>query len=332
MSTALNFKGFASALIQWQKAFGRHNLPWQVKDPYRRWISEIMLQQTQVGVVTDYFARFTKAFPTLEALSQSTEEDVMRLWAGLGYYSRARNLHSCAKKLVQEWGGKFPMRVKDLMTLPGIGRSTAGAIASFSYDAPEPILDGNVKRVFARVLALNEVLETSATQKRLWDFATERVPKKEPGIYNQALMDIGSLVCTKTHPHCDNCPIRAWCKAFEQRNPLCYPVRKEKREKPEKETCMLVFTHGTKLWLTKRENSGVWRGLWSLPEKASFSGEPVTTFCHTFSHYRLNARVYEIPWPDIEKNPGKGKWVEWSDIENEALAAPVKRVLLAWRP
>ncbi|MCI6632734.1 MAG: A/G-specific adenine glycosylase [Sutterella sp.] len=331
MAATDDFSGFSQALIQWQKAFGRHSLPWQVTDPYRRWLSEIMLQQTQVNVVSDYFARFVRAYPTLKDLAQADEDDVMRLWAGLGYYSRARNLLACAKVLVRDWDGVFPRHVKDLMTLPGIGRSTAGAVASFSFDAQAPILDGNVKRVFARVLALATPLEAAAAQKKLWDFAQNRVPKTAPGIYNQALMDIGSLVCTRTKPKCDTCPIRAWCKAFALGQTLLFPVHKEKRAKPEKETCMLLYTHDNRLWLTKREGSGVWRGLWSLPEKPSFSGEPVTTFLHTFSHYRLYARIYEIDWPDGKENPGKGKWISWVDIENEALAAPVKRALLSLR-
>ncbi|MDY3274049.1 MAG: A/G-specific adenine glycosylase [Duodenibacillus sp.] len=326
-----DFSGFSQALIRWQKSFGRHNLPWQVTDPYRRWLSEIMLQQTQVSVVADYFARFIAAYPTLKDLAQADEDDVMRLWAGLGYYSRARNLLACAKVLVRDWGGVFPQHVKDLMTLPGIGQSTAGAVASFSFDAQAPIMDGNVKRVFARVLALATPLEVAATQKTLWEFAQARVPKKDPGIYNQALMDIGSLVCTRTNPKCETCPIRAWCKAFALGQPLLFPVRKEKRAKPEKETCMLLYTHGDRLWLTKREGNGVWRGLWSLPERPSCSGEPIATFLHTFSHYRLHARIYEIAWPDGKTDPGKGKWIAWSDIEAEALAAPVKRALLALR-
>ena len=175
-----DFTGFSQALIRWQKSSGRHNLPWQVTDPYRRWLSEIMLQQTQVSVVADYFARFIAAYPTLKDLAQADEDDVMRLWAGLGYYSRARNLLACAKVLVRDWGGVFPQHVKDLMTLPGIGQSTAGAVASFSFDAQAPIMDGNVKRVFARVLALATPLEVAATQKTLWEFAQARVPQRIP--------------------------------------------------------------------------------------------------------------------------------------------------------
>ncbi len=331
MSATNTIKGFSQALIQWQKAFGRQNLPWQVKDPYRRWISEIMLQQTQVNVVSDYFTRFINAYPTLNDLAQADEEDVMRLWAGLGYYSRARNLLKCAKVLVRDWESRFPQRSEDLMKLPGIGRSTAGAIASFSFDAPTPILDGNVKRVFARVLALDAPLETASAQKSLWKFAQDQMPKKEPGVYNQALMDIGSLICTRTHPKCETCPVRLWCKARELGQVLSYPVRKKKKIKPEKEACMLLYTHGSRLWLTKREEKGVWRGLWSLPETASSSGEPVARFSHDFSHYRLHARIYEIALPDLKKAPSNGKWIEWKDIEKEALAAPVKRVLLSLR-
>ncbi len=326
-----NFDGFSAALIAWQKRFGRQGLAWMVKDPYKRCLSEVMLQQTQVSVVCEYFDRFIATYPTLSDLAKATEEDVMRLWAGLGYYSRARNLLKCAKTIATEYDGKFPQTREELMALPGIGKSTAGAIASFSFGAATPILDGNVRRIFARLLALKEPVEKASSQKTLWALAEELVPEKNAGVYNQALMDLGSSLCTRTQPRCKDCPIRAWCNANREGNPVEYPVRLKTHRKPIRDIAMILYLKDDKLWLAKREKKAVWQGLWSLPEVAFVDGIPITHFHHAFSHYEIEVNLYAKELTQNEEPEGNGKWVSWSEVETEALPSPVRRALLQIR-
>lgn len=320
---------FASDLIAWQLESGRHHLPWQVKDPYRRWISEIMLQQTQVSVVVDYFSRFMERFPTLSALCDAHEEDVLKLWAGLGYYTRARNIWRCAQKLKTDFHREFPKTVEELTTLPGIGLSTAGAIASFAFDVPAPILDGNVKRVFTRIEAIVSPINKAATEKQLWSMAYSLVPRKDTGIYNQALMDLGATVCTKTKPKCNLCPVAAYCKAHQSKTEETFPVKIKPKAKPTQSTCMTVFYSGRSVWLVHREKKGVWQGLWSLPENLDSIGSPLTTFTHVFSHYKLNASVQLVKATESQKPTPDGRWVSLEEIASEALPAPIKKVLLA---
>lgn len=326
-----SFDGFPSALINWQKKFGRQGLPWMDKNPYHRWLSEVMLQQTQVSVVCDYFVRFIKTFPTLKDLALADEDSVMRLWAGLGYYSRARNLLACAKTIWRDYSGTFPTSVEELVKLPGIGRSTAGAIASFSFDIGAPILDGNVKRVFSRLFAIADPIEASATQKKLWILAEKLVPEKEAGIYNQALMDIGAGICIKSNPRCRTCPVHFWCKATKQGNPMDYPVRKKKSVKPTKKTALLLYLYSEKIWIVNRPEKGVWQSLWSLPETQAAQGKFITAFKHEFSHYRLEASVYAIRLETPTPPTAHGKWSDWDNVFQEALPAPIKRVLLVLR-
>ena len=299
-----------------------------VKDAYKRWLSEVMLQQTQVPVVSEYFKRFIAAFPTLSSLAKANEEDVMRLWAGLGYYSRARNLLACAKKIESNFGGNFPKSREELMRLPGIGKSTAGAIASFAFDAATPILDGNVRRVFSRLIALKESVDSTSSLETLWALAEELVPQKNAGTYNQALMDIGSGICTRTHPHCEKCPVCAWCKAHKLGKETLYPVRTKKTPKPTHEKAMKLYLQGDALWVVKRVGKGVWRGLWSLPEFNSLEGLPIANFQHDFTHYRLQAKIYAETLPAGVSPAGAGKWLPWTEVEGEALPSPIKRVLL----
>jgi A/G-specific adenine glycosylase len=303
-------------------------------DPYRRWLSEVMLQQTQVSVVVEYFERFLKAFPTLEDLSAADEDSVMRLWAGLGYYSRARNLHACARMVVQEQGGQFPRRAEDLMKLPGIGRSTAGAIASFCFGEPSPILDGNVKRVFARMLCLEQPIDSTAAQKILWAHAQKLMPREQPGVYNQALMDLGAMICTKSAPQCERCPVRAFCKAFDKGLVDRYPLPKEKRKMPLVERVMLLYRSGEEVLLVHRAQKGVWQGLWSLPEAEAMPAEAVAAgdFSHRFTHYALHARVYRI---DVRNRNASdipaGKWISLRSFEEEAIPTPIRRFLQTQR-
>ena len=320
----------AARLVAWQLEFGRRGLPWMTADPYRRWLSEVMLQQTQVSVVIEYFERFLKAFPTLRDLAAASEDDVMRLWAGLGYYSRARNLHACARIVVQEMGGQFPHTAEELAKLPGIGRSTAGAISSFCFGEPAPILDGNVKRVFARMLCLDQPIESTAAQKILWAHAQKVVSREQPGVYNQALMDLGAMICTKSAPKCGRCPVRAFCEAAGKGLADRYPVPKARKQVPLVQRSMLLYRASDAVLLEHRTRKGVWQGLWSLPEVQTVpeGAAPAGEFTHRFTHYALHARVYAVNVAD--KNASEipaGKWVGLRELGGQAIPTPIRRFL-----
>ena len=324
----------AAQLVAWQLEFGRRGLPWMTADPYRRWLSEVMLQQTQVSVVVEYFERFLKAFPTLEDLAAADEDSVMRLWAGLGYYSRARNLHACAKRVVEEMSGQFPSSAAELEKLPGIGRSTAGAIASFCFGEPAPILDGNVKRVFARMLCLDQPLDSTAAQKTLWAHAHKLVSRELPGVYNQALMDLGAMICTKSAPQCVRCPVQGFCRAFDKGLVDRYPVPKAKRKVPLVERVMLLYRSGDEVLLVHRAQKGVWQGLWSLPEAEAMPSGAVAAggFSHRFTHYALHASVYRIGVQNRNASDiPAGKWVSVRSLDEQALPTPIRRFLQTLR-
>lgn len=258
---------FAQTLLDWQKQFGRQTLPWQnTGDTYKTWLSEVMLQQTQVTTVLAYYARFLDCFPTVADLAAAPEEQVMHLWQGLGYYSRARNLHACAKQVMERFGGKFPREIVDLETLPGIGRSTAGAIASLSYGVQAAILDGNVKRVFCRYFGVEGYPEQSAVKKALWAIADAQVPAVEAGRYNQALMDLGALVCTPKSPRCESCPLMPSCKALQRGMTQHLPTPKPKKDRPQWYfvTLLLEDPQG-RIALQEQGEKGLWRKLWMPP-------------------------------------------------------------------
>lgn len=267
---------FARTLLEWQAKAGRHTLPWQnTGDPYKVWLSEVMLQQTQVATVLAYFERFLQAFPTVRDLAAAPSEQVMGLWAGLGYYSRARNLHACAKAVVQHFGGEFPRAVNDLASLPGIGESTAGAVASLAYGERAAILDGNVKRVFCRYYGIEGYPEQTAVKRALWGVAHENVPAVEPGRYNQALMDLGATRCTPRKPQCEACPLMASCQALRQGKVGLLPEPKPKKARPVVQGVALVLrdSRGYAL-LNKRTEKGVWQDLWLPPIlNGSFGGQ-----------------------------------------------------------
>lgn len=326
-----NAAAFAENVVTWQKAYGRQELPWMVKDAYCRWVSEIMLQQTQVVTVKAYYGRFTAAFPDVKALAAASEDDVMRLWAGLGYYSRARNLHACAKVVAARYGGEFPRTPEALAELPGIGRSTAAAIASAAYGVVAPILDGNVKRVLTRVLADPTPLGTSASEKRLWTAADTLVSRTDPGTYNQGMMDLGNLVCTRTQPKCAECPIRVFCAAQAAGRATDFPVKKPKAPKPVREADMTVYADMNGVWLEKRCGAGVWKGLWSLPEVRGEGSSPADGFVHDFSHYRLSAHVWRVEGapPAAYRELVEMRQVPWEDVAAEAVPTPVKTFLTA---
>ncbi|MBC3873874.1 A/G-specific adenine glycosylase [Undibacterium flavidum] len=258
---------FSAALIGWQQQHGRHSLPWQnTGDAYKVWLSEIMLQQTQVTAVIPYYQRFLEKFPTVQTLAAAPVEEVMASWAGLGYYTRARNLHQCAKRVVDEYQGIFPSDPKLLQELPGIGRSTAAAVAAFSYGSVAAILDGNVKRVFARVFGVEAYPGVKAVEDDLWLRAEALLPTKDIGAYTQGLMDLGATLCTRSKPDCPRCPFQNRCIAHAQGRTAELPIRKPKIQQKEKHTVMLLLEHAGEVLLEQRPMTGIWGGLVSLPE------------------------------------------------------------------
>lgn len=303
---------FSEKILSWFDTHGRHSLPWQINPtPYRVWLSEIMLQQTQVTTVLAYFDRFTQKFPTVEHLAKADQDEVLSLWSGLGYYTRARNLHKCAKIIHEQYAGQWPMEVSLLEQLPGIGRSTAGAIISLSSNIYAPILDGNVKRVLTRFLALE-----NPSLKFLWEKAEEYTSRTRPKNYNQAMMDLGATLCTRTKPRCTVCPLEKECEAYTQEKKggkaaQEYPQKKIKAKVPviHKKFLLIVAENLSELWIYKRPPTGVWGGLWSLPElemeedislwlqKKGLEEKTRQTFFpikHIFSHFVLHLHPIKI--------------------------------------
>jgi A/G-specific adenine glycosylase len=292
-------------LFAWFQAHGRHDLPWQ-KDPtaYRVWISEIMLQQTQVATVIPYYQRFMKQFPSVDDLAAAPIDTVLHLWSGLGYYARARNLHKTALLISHESNGVFPDTVEALQALPGIGRSTAGAIVSLAFDRPAPILDGNVKRVLTRYHGIEGWPGTGLVAKQLWELAEAAASKQRPAAYTQAIMDLGATVCTRRQPACNICPFKSGCRAAEIGNPHDFPTSRPKRFRPTRHQSVIVAQRDDgAVLLERRPDTGVWGGLWSFPELAADDGveawsqtklgtqplrvERLETLNHTFTHFEL---------------------------------------------
>jgi A/G-specific adenine glycosylase len=342
---------FSAELIAWQKRHGRHSLPWQnTTDAYRVWLSEIMLQQTQVSAVIPYYHRFLERFPDCASLAAAPSEDVMALWSGLGYYTRARNLHQCAKDVMARHGGKFPADPAQLAELPGIGRSTAAAIAAFSYGARAAIMDGNVKRVFARVFAVDGFPGDKAVENAMWQRADALLPEHDLEAYTQGLMDLGATVCTRSKPDCAACPFSARCLARRQGRTAELPVRKAKKAVPEKSTAMLVLVYRDQVLLEQRPDSGIWGGLLSLPEldvskqsliqklqrTAEAYGESdgyleLMPFTHGFTHFKLHVSPYRVDLTQRFDQSGEGNmvWFDVSRLADAPLPAPVKKLLLA---
>lgn len=302
---------FAQHVLSWFELHGRKNLPWQHNPtPYRVWVSEIMLQQTQVATVIPYYAAFMERFGSIKALADAPQDDVLAHWSGLGYYARARNLHKCAMAVMEIHQGEMPSTVAELEALPGIGRSTAGAIASLSMGKPEPILDGNVKRVLARVYGVDGWPGNKKVLDALWQLSESVTPKKETDKFNQAMMDLGATLCTRSKPACTRCPLSKSCYALANDTIAQHPGKKPKKVLPVKSTVMLlVRDKAGKLLLQKRPAAGIWGGLWSLPEISSSNELPqwlesqhyqargkfkqVDSFRHTFSHYHLDIVVLQ---------------------------------------
>lgn len=305
-------------------------MPWQkTHDPYRRWLAEIMLQQTQVTAVIPYFQKFIERFPTVEHLASASEDEVMANWAGLGYYSRARNLHACAKAVVEKFSGRFPLELNKLLELPGIGRSTAGAIISAVTDKPVPMLDGNVKRVFARFFKINEVYGTARFEKVLWDLTENNLPQEEGRAFSQGLMDLGSMICTRSNPKCLLCPVSELCGSGKEGCASEYPIKAKKKAKPERHKFWYVCTRGETVWLEKRTGKGVWKHLWSLPEGEDLTheGTPLPKVFHEFTHYKLTASPVHVLDTELSESE-YGGWFNREDIEQIGIPSPVKKLLL----
>jgi A/G-specific adenine glycosylase len=285
---------FAARLIAWYRSHGRHDLPWQrSRDAYPIWVSEVMLQQTQVVTVIAYFERFMARFPTVSVLAAASEDEVMAHWAGLGYYRRARHLHHGAQVVCAAHGGSLPADVDALMALPGIGRSTAGAIMALAFGERHPILDGNVKRVLARLHALNELPSTSAGERIFWRLADVYTPQIDVDAYTQAIMDLGATLCTRVKPSCEQCPFVVDCVAYAQGEVERYPLRAARKSRPTKSTRMLLIRNAQSEYLLQRQPpSGVWGGLWSLPQCAA--DETPEAWCR--SRLGLEVKLVER-WP-----------------------------------
>jgi A/G-specific adenine glycosylase len=349
---------FSADLIDWQKVHGRHVLPWQnTRDAYLIWLSEIMLQQTQVSAVLGYYARFLERFPTLRDLAAAPVEDVMAQWSGLGYYTRARNLHKCAQRVVAEYDGVFPSDPLLLAELPGIGRSTAAAIAAFSSGRRAAIMDGNVKRVFARVFGIDTYPGEKKTEQAMWLRAEALLPEVGIESYTQGLMDMGATLCTRSSPSCERCPMQPRCVAFATNRTRDLPVRKPKKATPEKQAEMLAIIDNGQVLLEQRPPTGIWGGLLSLPELeghvaadddeiappnddallrvvAKFgemeSCDRLSTVTHVFTHYKLHIAPYRVTL--ARRFPMAAEsghvWLDAAHIADAALPAPIKKLLL----
>ncbi|MGU9956474.1 MAG: A/G-specific adenine glycosylase [Arenicellales bacterium WSBS_2016_MAG_OTU3] len=287
---------FSRRLLKWHTQHGRHNLPWQQsRDPYCIWVSEIMLQQTRVTTVIPYYQRFIQRFPNIKALASALQDDVLHYWTGLGYYARARNLHKAAQTIVAEHGGKFPKVLADVVALPGIGPSTAGAILAFAFGQRHSILDGNVKRVLARVFAIKGYPGERKINESMWELADSLTPIKDIAQYTQAIMDLGATVCVRGKPACGLCPLQTDCLAIASGNATLYPTPKPKKERPLKSTVMLMLSNNEgEVFLQRRPPAGIWGGLWGFPEFAGLAD--VVKQCEQRFGFKIEIAQ---PWPEI---------------------------------
>ncbi len=336
----------ADALLSWFEIHGRRDLPWQASPtPYRVWISEVMLQQTQVETVKPYFERFVARFPDAAALSGASQDDVMSLWSGLGYYARARNLHRAAQQVVARHGGRLPETLDELMAMPGIGRSTAGAILALARGERHPILDGNARRVLARVFEVEDAPDSATGAKTLWSLALECTPSARVAEYTQAIMDLGATICTRGNPSCGRCPLAAGCGALASGRIAEIPVARRRAPRPLRQTHVVFALSDGRVLLERRPAHGIWGGLWAPPEftdadaahafAASRFGSAVATtrklppVRHVFTHFDLDIEPWVV---ELKANVGRlaegdFRWHELASIDAVGLPAPVARLL-----
>jgi A/G-specific adenine glycosylase len=345
-----NAKGIAPRLLDWHAKSGRHDLPWQrdlqsKAGAYRVWVSEIMLQQTQVSTVIPYFERFMQRFPDVRALASAPADEVLHLWTGLGYYARARNLHRAAQLICERHGGVFPQSLEAVMELPGVGRSTAGAILAISAGVPHSILDANVKRVLARYYAIDGAVDDAATLARLWKLADDNTPANDVATYTQAIMDLGATVCRYPRPRCEDCPIAADCRARIEGRQNELPAAKRKRAARKRKTAvMLVARRESEVLLVQRPPSGIWGGLWCLPEfehrdaaeayarntlaSATLARAPLPDIEHSFTHFDLVITpVMASCLGETRVRDGNALWYDLNQPARVGLPAPIKTLL-----
>jgi A/G-specific adenine glycosylase len=338
---------FSKRLLDWHKDKGRKDLPWQQNiTPYRVWISEIMLQQTQVSTATPYFLKFIQRFPNIDSLADSSEDEVLSYWSGLGYYSRARNILKSAKSIKSEFKSKLPKSMEELVSLPGIGRSTAGAILSIGYGLKAPILDGNVKRVLSRYFKIEEDLSKSSAQKELWLLAEKLLPKSNFNIYTQAIMDLGALVCKKKNPICSSCPQSKHCLANKYALTESIPTKMKKKEKPQKTLYWLVaMDQEGRFALQQKDEKGAWHGLWTflefeetglredysknLMKESNLILKDKLKIKHSFSHYNLDIDSLILKFEsNSEKILGNNQmWFNLNDLKSVGTPAPVSKII-----
>ncbi len=345
-------EGLQQRLIRWYRRHGR-DLPWrETRDPYRIWVSEIMLQQTQVDTVIPYYGRFLAAFPTVGALARAPLQQVLLIWQGLGYYARARNLHRGARVVISRWDGRLPETEKELQQIPGIGRSTAGAIVSLAFDRPAPILDGNVKRVLCRLFAVRRDPARPEVLKRLWRLAEALTPKTDVHAYTQAVMDLGATLCTPVDPRCSACPLRTECQACRRRLQHLVPARTPKEPSPHHEYALGIVRHRGRVLIRRRPEQGLLGGLWGFPNYrraakealagalrrglqdelglAIASGKKTGTVRHAYTHYKITLHVFEcVLQPASKRHTRKAdwKWIFPSRLQDYPLAASDRKVM-----
>jgi len=340
-----------AALLSWFRANAR-SLPWRgTHDPYRIWLSEILLQQTRVESVIPYYERFVEAFPRIEDLADADEDRVLKLWEGLGYYTRARNLMRAARIIARERGGRFPETAEGLRALPGIGPYTAGAIASIAFGERAAAVDGNVLRVLARILAIEDPIDDGRTRKALSKAAQSLVPARDPGAFNQALMDLGATICVPKNPRCDACPISRWCAARASRRQALLPVRRQKRRIPHRETIALAIRRRGRFLIAKRRGAGLLGGLWEFPGGEVVSGEThahalsrvaedlglgirvashVASVDHAYSHFTQTLHLYLCDADSGRvraKDHARVRWVPRAEFEHFAFPTVQRRAL-----
>ncbi|HEK0311862.1 TPA: A/G-specific adenine glycosylase [Proteus mirabilis] len=336
---------FSQVVLDWYHKYGRKTLSWQQeKTPYHVWLSEVMLQQTQVATVIPYFERFIARFPNVSALAKAPLDEVLHLWTGLGYYARARNLHKAAQHIVDKHQGQFPDTFEDVCALPGVGRSTAGAILSLSLKKPYPILDGNVKRVLARCYAVEGWPGKKEVENKLWEISEQVTPTKGVEYFNQAMMDLGAMVCTRTKPKCELCPLNTGCIAYAHHSWADYPGKKPKKAIPEKTTYFLILQYDNLVWLDKRPPAGIWGGLFAFPQfetkmlleqwlaehgLENSKTEQLISFRHTFSHFHLDIVPICVKLSTFTSlmEAQQGLWYNLQTPASVGLAAPVENLL-----